>query len=734
MRIALAVSLVTFLIGIAPVAQAADAATARPNIIVILSDDMGFSDLGCYGSEIQTPNLDALAAGGVRFTQFYNTARCCPTRASLLTGLYPHQAGVGHMTGSRAQEDGYVGELNNRCVTIAQVLEPAGYATYMVGKWHITSHDTPAGPKDNWPIARGFDRYYGTIRGAGSYYDPGMLTRDEMVISAFNDPQYTPPAGEPYYYTNALGDQAARFITEHHNGANAEKPFFFYVAFTAAHWPMHAMEKDIAKYKGKYDNGYEPIRRARFEKEKQLGLIDPKWELSPQAGEWDKVKNKDWEARCMEVYAAMIDRMDQNVGRIVSALKETGQLDNTLILFLQDNGGNAETTGRVGTDKRADAPTLPKLGPDFIEIQGTPKRTRDGWPVIQGTGVMPGPPDTYIAYGRGWGNVGNTPFREYKHWVHEGGISTPLIAHWPGHIARKGELEKQPAHLVDIMATCVDLAHADYPKQFNGNDIPPMEGRSLVGALDGKPIDREAIYWEHEGNRAMRQGNWKLVAKGPAGAWELYDVAADRTEMHDLASSEPGRVKDMVAKWETWAKRAHVIPWMWKPQYGQPDAPEVAAPPGKLLFELKVGDDLAKAAAPRVKDRGITVDAQITKWAADGVIVAHGGLAEGYSLYMKEGRPAFAVRRQSELTTAVAKDALPQGPLHLTGVLTKDGTITLSADEKVVATAKAAGCLTKMPVDGLQVGRDAAGAVGDYKAPFPFAGEIGAVKIQLSKE
>src|SRR3954469_8543709 len=279
-------ALFAFMMMVGLCASNAQAADARPNIIVILCDDMGFSDIGCYGSEIQTPNLDALAAGGVRFTQFYNTARCCPSRACLLTGLYPHQAGVGHMTGSKATEDGYVGELNKQCVTIAQVLKPAGYATYAVGKWHITSHDTPAGPKNNWPVARGFERYYGTIRGAGSYYDPGMLTRDETLISPFADPQYQPPAGEPYYYTNALGDQAARFITEHHNGANAEKPFFFYVAFTAAHWPMHARQKDIAQNKGKYDNGYEPIRKARFEKEKRLGLIDPKWELSPQAGEW----------------------------------------------------------------------------------------------------------------------------------------------------------------------------------------------------------------------------------------------------------------------------------------------------------------------------------------------------------------------------------------------------------------------------------------------------------------
>jgi len=725
MRIApLLVGLMAFV-----VATAAAAADKRPNIIVILGDDMGFSDIGCYGSEIRTPNLDRLAAGGARFTQFYNTARCCPTRASLLTGLYPHQAGVGHMTNAKAELDGYVGDLNKNCVTIAQVLKPAGYATYMVGKWHITSHDSPAGPKDNWPTHRGFDRYYGTIRGAGSYFDPGMLTRDDTPISPFDDPQYHPPAGEPFYYTNALADQAARFITEHHNGPNAEKPFFFYVAFTAAHWPMQAMEKDVAKYKGTYDAGYEPIRRARFEKQKRLGLIDPKWELSPQAGEWDRVKNKAWEARCMEVYAAMIDRMDAGVGRIVDALQQTGQLDNTLILFLQDNGGNAETVGRGGnTIHRAAAPSLPKLGDDFIETLVIPKRTRDGWPVLQGQGVMPGPADTYIAYGRNWGNVSNTPFREYKHWVHEGGISTPLIVHWPGHVAQTGGFVKQPAHLIDVMATCVDVAKADYPKQVDGNDIHPMEGKSLVGAFDGRPIERDAIFWEHEGNRAMRQGDWKLVAKGPAGAWELYDMAADRTEMHNLASAEPERVKSMVAGWEAWAKRAHVIPWIWKPQYGQPAE---AATPAKQVFELKPGQKLAKRNAPEINGHGVTIDAEITRFAADGVIVAQGGAVEGYTLYMDKGRPAFAIRRDSELTVAMAKEALPNAAVKLHAELAKDGEMKLLVNGAEVASANAEGVFTRMPQDGLQVGRDDAGAVGDYTGPFPFGGEIGGVKVQL---
>ena len=713
-------------------ARAAD--PAHPNIIIILCDDMGFSDIGCYGSEIHTPNLDSLAKGGLRFTQFYNTARCCPSRTSLLTGLYPHQAGVGHMTESQGL-DGYVGDLNNHCITIAQALKPAGYATFAVGKWHITAHDHPAGPKNNWPLQRGFDRYYGTIVGAGDFFDPGMLCRDNAPISPFADPQYQPPAGEPYYYTNALSDQASRFITEHHE-QHPEQPFFFYVAYTAAHWPMQALPRDIAKYKGVYDQGYEPIRSARFQREKDMGLIDPKWDLSPQFGEWDKVKNKAWEARCMEVYAAMIDCMDQGVGQIVDSLKKTNQLDNTLILFLQDNGGNLEATGRAGNEARAAAPTLPNLGPNYIEIEGQPKRTRDGWPMLHGEGVMPGPADTYIAYGKSWANVSNTPFREYKHFVHEGGISTPLIAFWPAHISRKGELEKQPGHLIDLMATCVDLAGAKYPTQFAGNDITPMQGRSLLPAFDGKPIERDAIYWEHEGNRAMRQGPWKLVAKFPAGKWELYNIEADRTEMHDQSSAEPARTRAMADKWEAWAKQDHVLPWPWKPAYDEARTLTGNAPAADInanVFELNQGADLSGDQAPQIADKSIAIEAKITKSAEEGVIIAQGGLAEGFSLYVKENRANFAVRRKKTMTVISAADPLPPAPFTLSANLAHDGSLTLSINGTVAATGKTDGALTKTPVDGLQVGQDLKAPVGDYKVPFTYKGEIAHVTVHLTE-
>lgn len=549
------------------------AAPAKPNIIYILSDDMGFSDLGCYGGEIATPNLDALAAGGLRFTQFYNTARCCPTRASLLTGLYPHQAGVGHMVDSKKGGPGYQNELNKNCITIAQALKPAGYRAYAVGKWHVTPipKDDSEPPRHNWPLQRGFDRYYGTIHGAGSFWDPSSLVRDNKIVTCVSDSEYQPK--ETYYYTDAISDHAVRFIREHAQ-QTADNPFFLYVAYTAAHWPMHAKESDIAKYKGRYDAGYEPIRAARWAKAKQLGLVDAKWELTPASATWDNVRNKAFETRCMEVYAAMIDCMDQGIGRIVAELKARGQFENTLICFLQDNGACAEPMGRGGEFKpRAEKPSLPPMAATDLQHGSTPKQTRDGYPVRQGYGVMPGPSDTYIGYGRDWANVSNTPFREYKHWVHEGGISTPLVAHWPKGIAARGELRTQPGHLIDLMATAVDLAGANYPTELNAEKITAMQGVSLRSAFANQPLPRtEPIFWEHEGNRAARDGKWKLVAKGPGGKWELYDMAADRTETRDLASAEPAKLKELITKWEAWAKRANAIPWPHAPQYGEAPA------------------------------------------------------------------------------------------------------------------------------------------------------------------
>ena len=522
----------------------------KPNIILIMADDMGYSDIGCYGGEIRTPNLNGLATGGVRFTQFYNTARCCPTRASLMTGLYQHQAGVGHMMNDRGFES-YRGDLNNRCVTIAEVLKLAGYSTYMSGKWHVTKHRGPEGPKHNWPRQRGFDRFFGTIHGAGSFYDPCSLTRDNTQI----------PPSDDFYYTDAISDNAVEFIRGH----KADNPFFMYVAYTAPHWPMHALPEDIARYKGRYDGGWDALRAERHKRMIEMGIVDKKWELTPRDAAvppWEQAEDKQWFQRRMEVYAAMVDCLDQGVGRIVAELKESRNFENTLIFFLADNGGCAEeygSRGAVKPDPSKDIPLKP-MDKNALQPDMQPRITRDGRAVRTGYGVMPGPADTYIAYGKPWANASNTPFHLYKHWVHEGGISTPLIAHWPARIKARGELRHQPGHLIDIMATCVDVADAEYPSEYKGNKITPMEGKSLVPAFDNKPIQHEAIYWEHEGNRAVRQGKWKLVFKHP-GQWELYDIKADRTELTNLAQKYPQKVEQLKALYESWAARCGVQPW-----------------------------------------------------------------------------------------------------------------------------------------------------------------------------
>ena len=535
---------------------------SRPNIIIIMADDMGWSDIGCYGGEIETPNIDRLADNGLRFTQFYNTGRCCPTRASLLTGTYAHQTGIGHMMNDKGLP-GYRGDLGKNVLTIAEVLRPAKYSTYLSGKWHVTPETLPEGSKHNWPNQRGFERFYGTIHGAGSFFDPNSLARNNAHISPMSDPDYQP---DQFYYTDAINDHAVRFIKEH----QVKNPFFLYVAHTAPHWPMHALPEDIEKYKGRYDDGWEVIRKERYRRQLQMGLVKSNWQLSNRdAVAWKDAKNKEWEIRLMEVYAAMVDRLDQGIGRIISALEKRKMLDNTLILFLSDNGGCAEGMGRQNGIRYMDSePEKRKpMKADDLQLDMIPKRTRDGKVVKQGTEVIPGGADTFHGYGQAWANVSNTPFREYKSRVHEGGISTPLVAHWPKGIAPKlkGKFEDQPSHVIDFMATCLDLAKAEYPKKINGEDVVPMQGVSLKPVFGGTSIIREKpLYWEHQGNRAIRMGNWKLVAKGSFGAWELFDVDSDRSELNDLADLYPNRVTEMSQKWEEWAIETHVKPWPWK--------------------------------------------------------------------------------------------------------------------------------------------------------------------------
>ncbi|NND96973.1 MAG: arylsulfatase [Pirellulaceae bacterium] len=704
-------------------------AADKPNIIYIMSDDMGFSDIGCYGSEIETPNLDRLADKGLRFTQFYNTARCCPTRASLLTGLYPHQAGIGHMMSDRGY-DGYRGDLNRQSVTIPEALRSAGYKSYMAGKWHVTKMINPndESDKSNWPRQRGFDRFYGTIHGAGSFFDPNTLTRDNNYVSPVTDREYQEKdrANGDFYYTDAIADHASRYILEHHYNEDDE-PFFLYVSFTAAHWPMHALKHDIEKYEGKYDAGYDAIRDARYRRMVDMGLIDRDSTINwPIADEWKEKEHWQWDKRNMEVYAAMIDNMDQGIGRIVEALKNTGQFENTLICFFQDNGGCAEGYGRNGVGgPRADQPSLPILPPDYLQPDMTPKQTRDGYPMRTGRGSMSGPADTAIGYGRGWATVSNTPFREYKHWTHEGGISTPLIVHWPDKVKRHGELEPTPSHLIDLMATAVDVSGATYPKTFHGGEsIQPMEGKSLLPVFLGQSIDRKAIYWEHEGNRAIRVGDYKLVAKGAQGAWELYNIAKDRSEQNDLSQNDPDRAKKMAEMWQAYAERAKVLPL----NPGSKNKKEKFNKKQRR-FELTSDADLDRYAGPYIVGRSIEIKADVNVQ-GDGVIVAQGGVTHGWALYVQASTVRFAMAVSGK-RTVIDTGVKLSGKVQVRAKLLKSGDLTVSIGDDVVASQKIDPPLAEQPLDGLQVGRDNGGQVGPYKPPFALAGSVDKLVLQV---
>ncbi len=480
----------------------------RPNIVLIMADDLGFSDVGSYGGEIPTPHLDRLAEEGLRFTQFYNAARCSPTRASLLTGRTPHAVGVGHLNSPGV----YPGDLDRETPTVAELLREAGYSTYMAGKWHVTPWP---GPGHNHPRRRGFDRFYGILASIRSYYNPPSLMRDDEPL---------PPPDGDYHFTDAITHAAVEFVEEH----DPSRPFFLYVAHAAPHWPLHAREADVSRHIERYRAGWDAVRAARHRRLSDLGLLAPRDE---RVEPWESAEPGEWLARRMAVYAAMVEQMDRGVGRVLDTLERRGMAENTLVVFLSDNGGCAE---EIGPEGRANH---------------FPLMTRDDRPIRLGNGtdIPPGPEDTYASYGLEWANVSNTPFRLFKSFVHEGGIASPFIARWPGVIP-PGQTTEQVGHVVDLLPSFLAAAGAP-PRSLEGRDL-----------FHGDPDEPRTLFWEHEGNRAVRQGDWKLVAVH-GGPWELFDLAKDRTELSNLATDQPDRVEALSSLYDAWAARSNVKPW-----------------------------------------------------------------------------------------------------------------------------------------------------------------------------
>jgi arylsulfatase len=527
----------------------------RPNIIVILADDLGYSDLGCYGGEIHTPNLDRLAQDGLRFNSFYNAGKSCPTRASLLTGLYPHEAGVGRMTFDE-QLPGYRGNLSRNAVTIAEVLKTAGYRTAMVGKWHVAhtkfepdqrewlAHRVEKyafAPIDNYPVHRGFDHHYGIIWGVADYFDPFSLVNGTTPVKE---------VPEDYYITQAFSDTAAAYVSRL---ALEAEPFFLYLAYTAPHWPLHALPEDIAKYEDTYTEGWGAVREKRYERIQDKGIFPGHSNmLSPpqMPGQWEDNADRVWDARAMAVHAAMIDRMDQGIGQVIAALKESGEFDNTLILFLSDNGCSAERCQNYSEGEN-DRPDMLRIGEPMIY-----PRNKE---------VLPGPQHVFASVGPHWANVANTPFRFWKGKSFNGGINTPVIAHWPKEIEKScmGSITEQRAHVMDIMATCIELAGAEYPSEYNGHTIKPLRGKSILPILKGETRDgHEYLGFEHYHEKALICcDGWKIIRQGKEAPWELYDLKNDPTELINVASDYPEKREQMIALYEKWALECEVEPY-----------------------------------------------------------------------------------------------------------------------------------------------------------------------------
>ena len=514
----------------------------RPNIVLILVDDMGFGDLGIMGSEIRTPNIDGMARRGRLLSSMYNCARCCPTRAALLTGLYPHKAGIGHM-GANLGTPAYQGFLRNDAATLAELLRPAGYRTLMAGKWHVGG-DFTAREVDSWrvgdvdhptPRQRGFDRFYGIIDGTINYFSPWYIMEDDRRV------QVSPT---DFYFTDAITDQAIGMIED---SVRRAQPFFLYLAHAAPHWPLHAHDEDIARYDGVYAKGWDAIRTARHEEMLARGVLQHRWAISPRdhaAPAWADVRYADWEASRMAVYAAQVDRMDQQIGRVLQTLQRLGQFEDTLVVLFSDNGGCAEFMREDGW------------------AQFYPDVANDGRKIRLGNipNLRPGSEQTFMSYELPWANVSNTPFRLFKHWVHEGGISTPLIAQWPARFA-SGGISHEPCHVVDILPTLLEAAGARYPAELGGHAMQALDGESLMPLLDGRPWTRQQpVNWEHEGNAAARVGNLKLVRKFNE-PWELYDMEVDRTELHDLSARNQPLVNRLTKEYAGWAESAGVVDW-----------------------------------------------------------------------------------------------------------------------------------------------------------------------------
>ncbi|MCA8947973.1 MAG: arylsulfatase [Planctomycetes bacterium] len=691
--VAIAIAIATI---VAPTA-AQSARSQRPNVLLILADDLGWSDLGCYGGELETPNLDRLAAHGAQFTSFYNSARCCPSRASLLTGLHPHEAGIGSFTerepraGSSAA---YSGRLLPHAAVVAELMRDAGYSTAMVGKWHL---GLPG------PIERGFERYYG-FRDLFAYATDQWDSDGYVLLPADSAAPTPAPAATAFYATDEFTERALGFLAAMRDRQG--RPWFLYLAHSAPHFPIQAPAATIDRYVERYRRGWDALRRERFERLQRLGLVPDDAELPPRglvpvdrddiANGYPGRSNPAWDelsaarredlARRMATYAAMVEHLDRGVGRIVADLEAHGELADTLILFLSDNGACYEwgPFGFDGPSRRGE--TILREGADLRAI---------------------GQPGTHASYGSAWANLCNTPLSLYKHFCHEGGIASPLLVHWPARLGTDARRVDDPAHIMDIVPTILAAAGAAYPMSRGEQPLMPPSGVALLGACAGEPLAGRALAFEHQGARALRRGDFKVVwgKREPNPIrWQLFDVAHDRSEQHDLAAEQPERTAALVAEWEQWARRVGAEPF---------DRVHPSHP------------------TPAVANLPIAIECDVEPRDCSGVLVAHGGNRRGYALHLAGDRLVFEVRQNGVLTSIAT--ARPTATRFTVAARLDEKIVKLLVDGEVRASAPSPGLLLEQPLDGLDIGCDTRTAAGGYSAPNAFAGVIHAVKVAASR-
>ncbi len=699
-------------------------ARGKPNVIVVLTDDLGFADLGCYGSEIATPHLDALASRGLRYTNFHVTPMCSPTRAALLTGLNPHAVGVGHVAHSDPGFPGYAMELSDNVATTAEILRDHGYATMMVGKWHLAkdSDCSDAGPMHSWPCQRGFERFYGFLDGFTNLHHPHRLLQDNTAVETDAYP-------EGYYLTDDLTDRAIAMMKST-KASDPSKPFFLYVAHGAVHAPLHAKAADIAKYKDRYASGWDALRDERFARQHELGILPSGVRLPPRNSErgndvlpWDDLPPEQQElfARYMAVYAAMVDNVDQQFGRLIETLTELGELDNTIILFTSDNGASREGEAEGTTAYYQHLLGNTDLDADLARLDDI------------------GGPTTTPHYPRGWAMASGTPFRLYKINTHAGGHSVPMILTGPGIVP--GEVRRQFAHVTDVLPTLLELLDLERPTERHGKPLKPLAGASFAGSIGDPdaPATHPEQYYEMVGHRGFYRDGWEIVTLHQPltpitdNEWELYDLHADPTEMTNLAAVHPDKVAELAAAWEQAARANQVYPldegagvkFLVRPERSLVFHEPVSILPGTPTLERWRSQQL-------IANRSFRVTVTLGAWGT-GTLVAHGDQGGGYLLYVEAGELRLAHNDGRGRLRVVGGPVAQASVVEAVFTAPGGGTwsVELSADGVAVAAADGLALLFPMaPFQGIDVGIDRKSPVIWGRGPEPFTGSIEQVSYQ----